>query len=123
MNDIQEIYNKFKLKRANSKEERIKNLVKFCSTQSMLISSKSSKDLLLKEVEKRMGKCIKIRKEFQDSFYNIYLLATFTNTAFSNIGDYFTNIFALKIALPTFKVEEYKMFVNRSEFLRYTLIF
>lgn len=123
MHDIQDIYNKFKLKRVNSKEERIKNLIKFCSSQSMLISSKSGKDLLLKEVEKRMGKCVRIKKEFQNSFYNIYLLATFTNTAFSNISDYFTNIFGLKIAFPSFNLGNYNMFVKRCEFLRYSLCY
>lgn len=118
MNDVQMIYKKFKCKKANSKEERINNLLKYCNSQSTLISSSSIRDLLLTEIKQKMGNCIRLKKTFQDSFYNIFLLATFTNSAFSNINDYFANIIGLKICLPTYIVEEYKMFHSRNEFIR-----
>lgn len=119
MKAIQIIYNKFKLKKATTKEQRIKNLLKYASSQSTLVSTKSCRDLLLKEVKLYMGKSVRLKKDFQDYFYNIYLLATFTNSTFLNIGDYFTNILGLKICFPTYTLQEYPMFSCRKEFLRY----
>lgn len=118
LNDIQTICNKFKFKRAATKEERIQILLKYCSTQSTLMSTMSSKDLVMREVKQKLGNCFKIKKEFQDHFYNIYLLATFTNPAFSNINDFFTNILGLKICLPSYTIQDYDVFHTRDEFLR-----
>lgn len=117
--DIQEIYKKFRLSTATTKEQRIRNLIKYCKNQHTLFSSKSSKDLILKEIKHRIGNCIKLNSEFKDSFYNIYLLATFTNRSLANINDYFSSLLGLKVSFPEYDVQEYMVFQTRDEFIRY----
>lgn len=118
-NDVHKICNAFKFKRVATKEERIRILLKYCSTGCTLVSTKTSRDLVMRQVKLKLGRCFKVKKEFQHKFYNIYLLATFMNPAFSNIDDYLTNIQGLKIYLPTYTVEDYSVFYSRSEFLRF----
>lgn len=115
---IKSIYTTFKLPTVGDKHRLIQNLLKFCSTQRTLVSTKSSKDRLFEEISQKMGKCLRINKTFEDHFYNIYLLASFTNSAFSNIKDYFSSVFGVHIYFPTYTVEEYNVFYSRNEFLR-----
>ncbi|KAG5890542.1 hypothetical protein JTB14_028293 [Gonioctena quinquepunctata] len=117
---VKSICETFKVKRTlKTKEDMIPALLKFCNTQSTLTFSKSAKDLILEEIELKLGKCVKLKESFREAFYRVFLLGTFTNYDSLNIQDYFRNELYTKTAYPEYKVEDYVVFYSRNEFLSY----
>ncbi|KAG5893595.1 hypothetical protein JTB14_019266 [Gonioctena quinquepunctata] len=96
------------------KEDMITALLKFCNTQSTLVNAK---DLLLDEIQLKMGKCVKLKESFREAFHKVFLLGTFTNYGSFKIQDYLQNELHTKTVYPEYKVEDYVVFYSRNEFL------
>ncbi|KAJ8932030.1 hypothetical protein NQ314_015003, partial [Rhamnusium bicolor] len=122
-NDLKNIRDTFRLKKTLvTKQDIINGLLKCCSTQSTLTPKKSTHDLLMQEIELKLGHSVRLSENFHDAFHRTYVLATFANPAFSKMTDYFNNILHLNIKFPDYPVENYTtIFYTRDEFLRYAV--
>lgn len=120
--DLRGICDKFRLKKTiKTKEEMVKCLLKYSNTQSSLTIHKSTKDLLMEEVQRRMGRCMRVSEAFRNAFDSMYMLGTFTNPKFKKVEDYFK--LYPKVIFPTFPIDEYTIFSSRSDFIGYVYIF
>ncbi|CAG9815462.1 unnamed protein product [Phaedon cochleariae] len=121
---LKSICDKFKMlktltsKSTMRKEDIIQSLLKYCNTQSTLLK-KTAKDLLMEEVERQMEYCVKLNDSFRETFYNAYILGTFTNPAFDDIRDFFNNMLNFRTVFPEYKVEDHMVFSSKDEFKSY----
>ncbi|XP_018576178.1 fanconi-associated nuclease 1 isoform X2 [Anoplophora glabripennis] len=118
--DLRGICDKFRLKKTlSTKEEMVRYLLKYSKTQSTLTIQKSTNQLLLEEIERRMGRCIRLSEAFHNAFYSTYALGTFVNGMFLNITDYFSIILWKKAEFPDYPIDEYVIFSSRNDFVSY----
>lgn len=93
-------------------------IVKHCKTQCTLTFAKSMKDVVLEEIRKKLGYCVKINAAYQEAFHNAFIMATLTNPALWEISDFFNVIMGQKWHFPDYAVQDYPIFASRKEFLR-----
>ncbi|XP_050511943.1 uncharacterized protein LOC126887999 [Diabrotica virgifera virgifera] len=116
--DVKDICLHLKIKTTTTKENMIETLLQRCRRQPTLFGIKSTHDLIFDEIIKKMGiYALRINDSFKKHINHVYLLATFTNNRFQNIDDFLRR--DLKCDFPYFVPENYKVFSDRQEFLRY----
>lgn len=97
----------------------IKHLLKYTNNQCTLTVHKTTKTLLMDEIQRRLGRCMRVSKNFLDAFYSIYTLSTYTNPRFSSMKDYFNSMLYLKVQVPEYDINDYTIFNSRNDFIRY----
>ncbi|CAG9832759.1 unnamed protein product [Diabrotica balteata] len=115
--DVKNICLNLKIKADSTKYKMIETLLNRCKRQPTICGIKSTSNIILEEITKKMGNAIRINDSFKKHINHVYLLATFTNTRFQNIEDFLQR--DLKCDFPAFLPENYKVFSGREEFLRY----
>ncbi|CAH1278041.1 unnamed protein product [Diabrotica balteata] len=116
--DVKNICLNLKIKANVTKYKMIETLLHRCRRQPTLCGIKSTSNIILEEIIKKMGVyAVRINDSFKKHINHVYLLATFTNTRFQNIEDFLRR--DLKRDFPDFVPENYKVFSGREEFLRY----
>ncbi|KAJ8921377.1 hypothetical protein NQ315_002993 [Exocentrus adspersus] len=118
--DLKSICDQFRLKKTLVKKgAMVESLLRYCSTQSTLTLSKTTKDLLKDEIQRRMGKSMRVSETFYDAFYSTYVLATFTNSRFTNLQDYVDFVLRHKVAFPEYRIDDYVVFSSKTDFVMY----
>ncbi|XP_072394150.1 fanconi-associated nuclease 1 homolog isoform X2 [Diabrotica undecimpunctata] len=116
--DLKDICLHLKIKANTTRDKMIETLLHRCRRQPTLCGIRSTNDIIFGEIIKKMGiYVVRINDSFKQHVDRIYLLATFTNRRFQNIQDFLRR--DLNRDFPDFVPENYKVFSDRQEFLRY----
>lgn len=97
----------------------ISHLLKYSNTQFTLTVQKTTKDLLKDEIQRRMGRCMRVSEFFKNAFYSTFVLGTYTNPRFSSISEYFHSVLYQKVMFPEYSINDYIIFSSRNDFIRY----
>ncbi|CAH1278035.1 unnamed protein product [Diabrotica balteata] len=114
--DVKNIGLRLNIKPKRSKDKMIQALLLKCTNQP--IAKTDISDIIWKEINNKLGMyAVRINDSFRKHINHVYLLATFTNKRFQNIENFVQR--DLKRDFPDFVPENYKVFSDREQFLRY----
>ncbi|KAF5274629.1 hypothetical protein FQR65_LT04329 [Abscondita terminalis] len=120
--DIKKMCLKFKLcsNSRSTKDIMIGKLLVFINRQTTLTSSKTSKDIVLNDIQQSLGPCVKINTELCKVLHKIHLLYKFVSFDFENVHDLYQFMEQIKdgtIIMPQITINEnYEVFSSISSF-------
>lgn len=121
-NEIKELCDSFKLKlKSGTKPHLIEQLIKNCSRQATLTSTKTSDQILKERVCDKMSFSIKLSDKLYDLFHKVHLAYRLGAPGFSKSHDLYLFLDRVQfgdIVLPEHSIDTSPIFDSRDEFLR-----
>ncbi|XP_056636829.1 fanconi-associated nuclease 1-like isoform X1 [Diorhabda sublineata] len=102
-----------------TKKDMMTNLMQHCNKQKTLPFCKSSKEIVLEKIMKKLGEyVVRIKDTYKNAFYNIFVLGTFTNSKLQDRNQYFRIM--QESDFPEYTIQDHIVFYTRNDFENYT---